>query len=276
MISDRPMPAKVFARVSVVERDELRQASFQSGLHVSEIAREAIGRISRSPGDTSAVELASALDAAGRDFNEGAWCANVCARRWGRSCLVDDESFERLMGTLSTCSRFVTRAGDGLAEASGAASSLARNPPFLISAQRGSGVEMCSISLRVSEEERDLANRQARARGVSLASWLRMALLTQVRGAADDSVTVTEDEVARLMTAVIRWRTNNKQASRSLRIVREAQGSSPLITDEQADDVVVACVEASRALDETWRRFVSLVLPLEASGLLRGVGICPS
>lgn len=259
------------------ERELVHECARERGLYTAELAREAI----RSRGDGDGAErmrtLIDAVNEAGREYNEAAWAANVCARRYGYASYMKDEEFDRLLNMLGTCERMASRARSKLEGARADVAGMPKARWFVVKTRRLSSDRSFDsrLTIRLRGSDLEWVERRARALGVSQSAWVRMALLTYVEGAeGGDAVVTTDVVVSDLMRAAIRWRTNHGQAARSLAVVREAQGRSRYLEQGQADEVVTRVRACARQVESAWGLVVETLGPLERSGLLRGVGLC--
>ena len=270
--------ASVYTWLAGNERARFAEAARREGIHASQLAREAISTAIASWSADEPALLCDALHDAGRHMNDAAWAANSCARRYSHAALLSERDLDWIMDTLGTCFRCARDARKVLSDVSERALSLARRSWSVLST-RGlpSGKDgRRSLTIKMSEGERKAVREAADRLDVSVSSWVRAAILSAIDGSpATGTVIATDNEIRRLILMSIRLRANYSQTIRSLTAVREEQGTSKYLSLEEASDIIDSCHIAATAVDACWDIVVSALAPLEAKGVLRGVGICP-
>lgn len=263
--------------LSPEERERVHDSACELGLYTAELAREAIRARGEGEADASVRTLIEVVNEAGREYNEATWAANVCARRYGYASYMKDEEFKRLLNMLGTCERMASRSRLKLEDCRSASEKMAGAPWFVVQTRRASSgaTREARLTFRLRRSDLEKVERCARIGGMSQSAWVRMALLTYIDGGVGSETVVTTDVVvSMLMRAAIRWRTNHRQAVKSLSVVRDAQGRSRYLERGQADDVVARVRACTRQMESAWDLVVEMLGPLESTGLLRGVGLC--
>ena len=261
-----------WACVVLSDADKERAEVFASdrGLTLTELlclavtAREDM--LSHDKTATLAVEL---CNLAGRDYNEAAWAANVCARRYAFRVASKRDALTRCLRMLRTCEHMAGAARRGLADLSELTGPLERTRWVIVRTRRNSEEKMggAGVSFRLSKELKGQVLSSAEALGISASAWLRGALVAYMMDceAGEEwgrAVLVTDRDVRRLTLAMTRWSVNHRQAADALERVRSAQEPSRFDPRKRTERAWKACDAAKTAMEETWAAFNVAMDPL--------------
>ena len=227
--------------------------------------------------DKAAAMVAELVNLAGRDYNEAAWAANLCARRYCFRVASNREAYKRFVRTLATCEHMATESLDAVADIAEMTAQLEDARWVVVATKRGPAGRLGGargVTFRAEGGLREIALRSAGELGLTASAWLRGALLAYMEdceGAEGRARTAiaSDADVRGLSLAASRWRVNHAQAVRSLSAVRAEQTPSRFDPPEMTERARAACETAASAVERAWASFEAAMGPMGA--LLRGI-----
>ena len=243
------------------------------GLTLTELMCQSVrAREGMLPQDKMAATIAELVNLAGRDYNEAAWAANLCARRYCFRVASNRESYKRFVRTLATCESMATESISAVADVAEMAARLEGSRWVVVTTKRGRAGRLGGargFTFRAEDDLREIAIRSADELGLSVSAWLRGALLAYMEdceageGCAPAKM-ASDADVRGLTLAASRWRVNHAQAVRSLTAVRAEQTPSRFDPPEMTERARASCETAMESVERAWTSFEAAMAPLGA------------
>lgn len=277
--STRSNSAWLSVRLTTLEWRQATAYARHADISLSELVRSSCESACAPIGeDYHPLHLHDVLQESGRYFNAAAYEANSAKRRYGRANVMDSKSTASLIDGLDRFCKNCSLATHHLQNASEDVFWLLSNKVRVIDIGRARTGDMRDrvVVIRLTEDQRTLFRSAAKTFGASVSMWARIATMARVATGSNisDSLIITSREVDRLLLAAIKWRTNHEQIGHALMAVRRAQKTSRYVNDRNSERVDEALRNAMRESDNAWSTFITLISPLEKSGIMNGAELC--